>query len=398
MPVEVRPLGVKCNITCHYCYQDAVRSAGGNAKEYDIAAMKAAILAKGGPFTLFGGEPLLMRKPDMEALFAWGFEQFGGSSIQTNAVLLDDEHIAMFLRYKVHVGISLDGPGECNAPRWAGSQKRTDAATGKAEQAILRLLAHNIAPSIITTLHRHNGTGEALSRLVDWFRALDSLGVRSARIHVLESETREVSAALALSTEEYVDAMLALSALERNELQHLRFDLFREIDALLLAKDKGVSCVWRACDPYTTEAVQGIEGHGQSSNCGRTNKAGVDFVKAKTPSFERYLALYHTPHAWGGCHNCRFFLMCKGQCPGTSIDGDWRNRTEHCSTWFRLFEHAEARLQSLGYVPISADPNRDVLERAMVEQWEAGHNPPLWWMLQRLQSSATSASNSTAVN
>lgn len=396
MPVEVRPLGVKCNIACHYCYQEAVRTAGGNAKEYDLEAMKAAILVKGGPFTLFGGEPLLMPKRDMEGLFAWGFERFGSSSIQTNAVLLDEDHIEMFLRYKVHVGISLDGPDVCNAPRWAGSDKKTDAATRKAEQAIERLLARGITPSMITTLHRHNAAPDVLHRLLDWFRSLDGIGVRSVRIHVLESESEAVRTSLALSTDEYVQAMLALSRLERGELKQLRFDLFGEIDALLLAKDKGVSCVWRACDPYTTESVQGIEGHGQASNCGRTNKAGVDFVKSNRSSFERYLALYHTPQEYGGCKDCRFFLMCKGQCPGTAIAGDWRNRTEHCQTWFRLFEHAEARLESMGFVPVSADPNRHVLEGAMIQQWDAGHNPPLWWVLQRLRECAQVDNSTTA--
>jgi uncharacterized protein len=388
MPVEVRPLGVKCNIACHYCYQESVRTAGGNSKEYDLEAIKATIVAKGGPFTLFGGEPLLMPKPDMEDLLAWGFSQFGSSSIQTNAVLLDDEHIEMFLRYKVHIGVSLDGPDVCNTPRWAGSEIRTEAATQKAERALNRLLEAGIRPSIITTLHKFNASLDALPRLIEWFRHLDGLGVRSARIHLLESETENVRSSLALSTEEYIQAMLALSTLERNELRNLRFDLFREIDALLLAKDKGVSCVWRACDPYTTEAVQGIEGHGESSNCGRTNKSGVDFVKANTPSFERYLALYYTPYENGGCKGCRFFLMCKGHCPGTSIDGDWRNRTEHCSTWFQLFKHAEARLKEKGYLPISLDPNREVLEKAMLDQWAAAKNPPLWWVLDRLRAKA----------
>ncbi len=29
--------------------------------------------------------------------------------------------------------------------------------------------------------------------------------------------------------------------------------------------------------------------------------------------------------------------MCKGQCPGTAIDRDWRNRSEHCAVWKALF-------------------------------------------------------------
>ena len=64
---------------------------------------------------------------------------------------------------------------------------------------------------------------------------------------------------------------------------------------MLLGQDQSTTCVWNACDPYTTRAVQGIEGHGQRSNCGRTNKDGIDFVKADREGFERYLALYPRP-------------------------------------------------------------------------------------------------------
>jgi uncharacterized protein len=124
---------------------------------------------------------------------------------------------------------------------------------------------------------------------VDWFRFLDRIGVPFAQIHLLEVDSNAVRESLALSSSENASAMLALGELERTKLQTLKFDMFGEIQALLLAKDKFVSCVWRVCDPYTTESVQGIEGHGEASNWGRRNKAGVDYVKADSTGFERYL-------------------------------------------------------------------------------------------------------------
>ncbi|UGY02538.1 radical SAM protein [Bradyrhizobium quebecense] len=385
MSVEVRPLGVKCNISCHYCYQNSIRTMGGNAKEYDLDQIKEAVLAKGGPFALFGGEPLLMPLHDLADLFAWGFERFGSSSIQTNAVLLTDEHIKLFKRFKVGVGVSIDGPDECNSARWAGSVVKTSRATAKIERALETLLSCGIRPSVITTLNRFNATAAMLPRLIDWFRFLDRIGIPFARIHLLEVDSSSVRESLALSESENASAMLALGELERKELKTLKFDMFREIKALLLANDKEVSCVWRACDAYATEAVQGIEGHGEASNCGRTNKAGVDYVKADANGFERYLALYWTPQEHGGCKDCRFFLMCKGQCPGTSIDGDWRNRTEHCGVWFRLFEHVETLLCEDGYVPVSQDRNRLALEGAMLAEWAQCRNPTLTKVLERMR-------------
>jgi len=90
-----------------------------------------------------------------------------------------------------------------------------------------------------------------------------------------------------LSTEEYVNALVSFLELQA-ELPILRLDLFKDMRNMLLDRDRSTTCLWNACDPHTTRAVRGGEG------------------------------------------DCRFFLMCKGQFPGTSISGDWRNRIEHC--------------------------------------------------------------------
>jgi len=105
--------------------------------------------------------------------------------------------------------------------------------------------------------------------------------------------------------------------------------------------------------------VQGVEGDGRSSNCGRTNKDGVDFPKAEFAGYERYLALAKTPYAYGGCSGCRFFIFCKGQCPGTAIDGDWRNRTEHCSVWQLREQRLRQRRKSSREPPALRRGSRD---------------------------------------
>jgi sulfatase maturation enzyme AslB (radical SAM superfamily) len=63
MSVELRPLGVACNIQCQYCYQNPQRDAGNVPRSYDLDAMKAAVEREGGPITLFGGEALLVPEP-----------------------------------------------------------------------------------------------------------------------------------------------------------------------------------------------------------------------------------------------------------------------------------------------------------------------------------------------
>lgn len=382
MSVELRPLGVRCNLGCGYCYQNPQRDAHNVARDYDLDAMKRAVEAEGGPFTLFGGEPLLVPIDDLEELFRWGQEKYGGSAIQTNGSLINERHLALFAKYAVDVGISLDGPPDLNEVRWAGSKASTRRASERSMQAVRSLCAAGRPPSLIVTLHRGNANHRVLPRLIDWLADVAEIGVQLARVHLLEVEGDDVDDALALTAAENIAAMTALAALE--ERTSLRFDVFSELESLLLGDDAHATCVWRACDPGTTSAVRGVEGFGQRSNCGRTNKDGVDMVKSDSPSYLRTLALYYTPQEHGGCSGCRFFLACKGQCPGTAIDGDWRNRTVHCEEWKALFRRAEEHLLDGGEFPISAQPNRVHLEAQMLEAWARGDNPTLAETIDRM--------------
>ena len=383
MTVELRPLGVKCNIQCRYCYQEPQRDARNLVHTYDMERMKAAILREGGPFGLFGGEPLLVPLRDLEDLWSWGYEHFGRNAIQTNGVLITDAHIELFKRYRVVVGISLDGPGELNDVRWHGSLQRTRRSTARMERAIERLCEEGFPPSLIVTLHRNNASAERLPRLLEWIVSLDAVGVPSVRLHLLESENEEIRRTYALTDDENVAALLALADLQ-TRLSRLAFDVFVDMYRMMAAQDRHATCVWRACDPYTTRAVHGVEGQGQSSNCGRTNKDGIDFLKSSEEGYERYLALYHTPQTAGGCQGCRFFLMCKGQCPGTALDGDWRNRTEHCGVWMTLYEHLEREMVSAGERPLSLHPRRAEIEQQCLAAWADGTNVSLSGVMTRI--------------
>lgn len=386
MTVELRPLGVVCNLKCRYCYQNTQRDARNVVRSYDIQSMKKGIEQEGGPFTLFGGEALLVPSKDLEELWSWGFVRWGRNSIQTNGTLIKDDHIRMFKKYNVHVGISIDGPSDLNAIRAAGSEKATRNATAATERAVECLCKEGMPPSLIVTLHRLNATRKHLERMCDWFRHLERLGVTSARLHILEVDDKSVMEKYALSTEENFKAFKTLAELEK-ELTKLKFDVFADMRNMLLGRDKQSTCIWSACDPYTTRAVRGVEGNGQKSNCGRTNKDGVNFVKSDTEGFERYIALYHTPQKHGGCNKCRFFLMCKGQCPGQAIRGDWRNRTVNCGFWKALYTHFEDQLIRQGFIPISDNPTlRDRIEESMLDAWIAGRNPTMAYLLHQIES------------
>src|SRR5690606_15670082 len=139
-----------------------------------------------------------------------------------------------------------------------------------------------------------------------------------------------------------------------------------------LGDDRHATCSWNACDPWTTAAVRGVEGNGERSNCGRTNKDGIDWFKADVSGYERQIALYHTPQEWGGCKGCRFFYACKGECAGTAIHGDWRNRSSPCRIWYGLMERFEQLILRVGQQPVSRGRYLKELEQALRKGWASG--------------------------
>lgn len=363
MSIEVNVVGVQCGLGCEYCYQKSVRLATKNrAPVLNHEAIQAAVLAANpGPqgFSVFGGEALLAQAADLERIWAFGLEKFGTNGVQTSGVPMTEEHLALFKRYRVHVGFSIDGPGELNDARAAGSLAATRKATGHSIAMLLRCLAEGIGCSLIVTLHRLNASPGRLTMLLDWFRDLDAAGLSSARLHLLERDGPG-GERLALTDTENTAALIAAQKLE-GELKRLRFDVFEDIAKKLRDPEASATCVWNGCDPWTTPAVHGIEPDGSRGLCQRVHKDGQKWAPADVRSNIRQHVLWATPQEEGGCHGCRFFLQCGGHCPGTAIDGDWRKRTVDCGTWFALLERTESEMVARGEAPASLAP--DLLAR-----------------------------------
>jgi len=84
-----------------------------------------------------------MPSADLEKLWQWDLKSLK-ERIQTNGALISDRHIAMFKKYNVFVGLSIDGPCELNDARWAGSLDATRQATTRSLAAVERLMREGI--------------------------------------------------------------------------------------------------------------------------------------------------------------------------------------------------------------------------------------------------------------
>ncbi len=210
-------------------------------------------------------------------------------------------------------------------------------------------------------------------RFKNWIRELKSWGADGARLHPLEVDHSAVGETLALSSEQNIEFLLDMWEFEISELEGtFTFDIFRDVDYMMRAADNSATCTFLACDPYTTHAVQGIDSQGNQSNCGRGNKDGINWIKAQYDGFERQMALYHTPEEHGGCQGCRFFVMCKGHCPGTGLDMDWRNKPDSCLSWKVSFGIYEKLMLKRGETPLSLHPDLKKYEELMLHGFSRG--------------------------
>jgi uncharacterized protein len=339
-----------------------MRDAGNINALYDIDSLLNKVKQENKRFSMFGGEPLLMPLDHLEQFFDHGFKTFEGNNVQTNGALITQAHIDLFMKYNVHVGVSIDGPEELNDLRvYRNSVKKTREATQTTIDNMEAMIKQGVRVSVIITLHKLNGSKENLPKLLDFIRYLGDIGIIHGNIHMLEVDSALVKELYMLTEEENAEAFLTLAHF-MEENRDLEYRPFQDIQQLMNFRDDNVQCTFRFCDPQNTQAVYGIEGNGDISNCGRTNKEGVEFSKADGFGTQRYVSLYNTPQEYGGCQGCPFFIMCGGHCPGESIDGDSRNRTIHCRTLKTLFSFYEQNLSDKGIMPLTKreDYNRIV--------------------------------------
>ncbi len=135
MPCPISNFVVKvhsrCNLDCTYCYEYNRGNEGWKSKPREMSLQTFRRMCERirnhvarhklphVSLALHGGEPLL-RKPAFftdvaciarEVLSPVCTYDMG---VQTNGILLSDEHLDVFLRHQMRIGVSLDGPPEVN--------------------------------------------------------------------------------------------------------------------------------------------------------------------------------------------------------------------------------------------------------------------------------------------
>ena len=122
-PTLILRMTNKCNLNCKYCYDKENHNSLEDENKEIIDNMdiivENIVKVLSNPYTInniifHGGEPLIIKGEIYEKLILKILEYRPNTkfSIQTNGTLLNEEHIKIFKKYNVHIGISLDGYNE----------------------------------------------------------------------------------------------------------------------------------------------------------------------------------------------------------------------------------------------------------------------------------------------
>lgn len=384
MTIEFKAHGNKCTIDCAYCYEAPMRLAGNVSKGggYDMDLMlaevdKAIDRKEAKDVVAFGGEALLLKKPDLERLFAHTVARGCNPGMQSNGALIDEDHIRMFKKYNVLCGISIDGPDEQNDLRFTVSKEKTRETTAKTIENIERLCREGVRVGIIMVLHKLNGSPKNLPKFKKFLRWLGDIGVGSGNIHMMEVDDSMVGALYQLSEQDNINAFVELSEFFEENHDMPAFTPFREMKGGIYYGAEMGTCTFKHCDVMNTQSVYGIEGNGEITNCGMVNKEGIDWVKSSDRQYTRTYILAETPPEHGGCKGCPYFSICTGYCPGSTIDDDWRNKTVFCSTLKGIFGFYEKKAESLGMPLWTKRSDVNEITARYIDTIKHGHYPPV---------------------
>jgi uncharacterized protein len=209
-----------CNLACTYCYLpttnerrqmrlDTVAAIGRFLRDVKVAEDPL-------PVVWHAGEPLIAREDFYEAAFQILADTDGcpplQHKIQTNATLINDRWCQLFSKWRVHIGVSIDGPADLHD---AERRDRRGRGTHSRSLAGLRQLQrHGLSPAVIAVLTRRS-----LDHPDDMWAFLVDNGVRSVGFNVVEIEGANKTITLAGSEarKAYYDFLMRLLELRRSQ-------------------------------------------------------------------------------------------------------------------------------------------------------------------------------------
>jgi len=332
-----------CEVGCEYCF-----SKPNEKQNYDKEKMmvvikeeirKDRISNKGHDPTvvLHGGEICFLPLIDLE-YFLKELEDIGIiCGLQTSLMGMTRDHVRLFKKYKVRIGVSVDGPKELNILRGPRNEGRNREYQNELIENLKILKDEGLRWGTICVLSKANASKENLPVLLNWIRE----NKIEARFNAMFVPTFDLRLSKwMLSCDELKNAWIEISRVSIEE-NIPSIDPTRDYIESLLGYSTASCSTSSKCDYATTVCVT-VLGNGEISRCDRCLQDGVYLRSKEKKSTSRSDMLEKTE-----CSGCKYFNVCGGGCPSEGIGGDFRRKTYYCEAVYGVFEYLEKQLRGI---------------------------------------------------
>jgi len=306
---------LKCTGNCSYCYNKDIRNKVEENLDLEKIVEQMSKF-RGNTFCLHGGEPLILPFEVLERL-CMEASRLGRAHIQSSLIGFKKEHLDLFKKYDVKVGVSLDGFGELNKFRGNDPDITWDRA--------MKLREYGLCNGFLIVVSRANGLPEQREEMKNFILQIHNVGLQARLLPCRHPDLR-YQLTIDEMKEFYSDI---LDFMIENNIRG--WSPYADIALATRGEWGRVWCRFSGCDPFATKGGIVITAEGKITTCHKFKDKR--YYRLPDRRDTRANLLLQTD-----CKGCKWFKYCRGGCPGDAIDFDWRNKTYWCEVWKMLFE------------------------------------------------------------
>lgn len=386
------PAGPVCNLDCEYCYylkktelypeKSDFQMSEGTLEEY----IKQYIEAQAGPVVNFGwqgGEPTLRgldffkKAVELQKKYApdsWKIE----NSIQTNAVLIDDQWAEFLKENNFLVGVSLDGPAELHN-RYR-KDKESKGTHQKVMAGIEKLKEYEVVYNILAVVNDLNTKNP--KEVYQFFKEIGTDFIQF--IPIVEQDQDGNIISRSVGSKEYGKFLIGVFNEWIDDLGDIYVQIFEEAlsawasfgaNLCVFSEECGKGPVMEyngdlyACDHFVESEFKLGNINDKSILEMMNSEQQKQFGKAKKKKLNKK------------CLECEYLFFCNGGCPKNRIvdTGDDYKLNYLCEGYKLFFNYVNPFMKKLAQM-VKQRKSPSVMKKEMQnlyqEKWNAGRNDP----------------------
>ncbi|TDO90090.1 uncharacterized protein DFR79_11049 [Halanaerobium saccharolyticum] len=384
------PAGPICNLDCDYCYYLNKTELYPEENNFQMTEeilekyIKQYIESQPGPMVNFGwqgGEPTLrgldffkkaVKLQKKHAPEGWKIE----NSIQTNAVLIDDQWAKFLKKNNFLVGVSLDGPAELhNKYR---KDKNGETTHQKVMAGLEKLKKYKVEYNILAVVNEANA--KKPEEVYQFFKRIEADFMQF--IPIVEQDNEGDIISRSVDSKEYGKFLIGVFNQWLNDLGDIYVQIFEEAlsawagfgaNLCVFSKECGKASVMEyngdlySCDHYVES----------EHRLGNVNE--IDILEMMDSKQQQKFGRAKREQLNPKCLECRYLFFCHGGCPKNRIinTGDEYKLNYLCEGYKLFFDYIEPFMRKLAQMvqqrksPILM---RKEMQKLYREKWDVCRN------------------------